>query len=256
MESVVNIYKPVGITPLQAIDAIRKIYPEYQGEKMTYAGRLDPMAEGVLLVLVGNARYKKDEFLTLDKTYEAEILLGIGTDTHDILGMPKIYSQSEVTTTRIRDEVQKIKGDFVYQFPVYASKPINGKPLFQWAREGGLEEIKIPTRLMRVHEVELQGQYTMTARACREHIVKNIGLVRGDFRQQAISEQWRNALCDASVDTYVVVRVRIRCASGTYIRTIAHELGKRLGTDAILIRLIRTEVGSYRSEQSREIDKL
>ena len=86
MNKILNIYKPVGISPLDAIKTLKEKYPELKDEKMTYAGRLDPLAEGVLLILAGNAVYEKEKYLKLDKEYEAEILFGFNTDTYDIFG--------------------------------------------------------------------------------------------------------------------------------------------------------------------------
>ncbi|MDE1988462.1 MAG: hypothetical protein KGJ58_03695 [Patescibacteria group bacterium] len=89
MKQVLNIYKKAGETPLETISRFRADNQEYQKEKITYAGRLDPLAEGVLILLVGDAVYEKEKYLKTDKEYEAEILFGFETDTYDILGLPK-----------------------------------------------------------------------------------------------------------------------------------------------------------------------
>ncbi len=90
MKKTITIYKPVGLTPLQAIQKFKEKHPEYKKAKIGYAGRLDPLAEGVLLVLVGEENKKIREYLKFDKEYKAEILFGISSDSHDVLGMPKI----------------------------------------------------------------------------------------------------------------------------------------------------------------------
>ena len=89
LKGVFNIHKPLGISPLDTIKTLKENHPELKGEKMTYAGRLDPMAEGVLLILAGKTVYEKEKYLKLDKEYEGEILFGFETDTYDILGLPK-----------------------------------------------------------------------------------------------------------------------------------------------------------------------
>ena len=76
MKNIINIYKKAGETPLEAINRLRSRRPEYQDVKITYAGRLDPLAEGVLILLAGDAVYEKEKYLKLDKEYEAEILFG------------------------------------------------------------------------------------------------------------------------------------------------------------------------------------
>lgn len=248
MEAVLNIYKPQGMTPLQVLDALRKEYVEYRDEKMTYAGRLDPMAEGVLIVLIGDAVHRKEEFLNLDKTYEVEVLFGFGTDTHDLLGMPVRYDMDELSDKWIREEVNNMEGIFQYPFPNYSSKPVNGKPLFQWAREGRLEEIVIPKRTMKVCDVNLLGMSTITIYEVMDLIGLRIENVEGDFRQEAIKNKWSAVLTEGDPEkTFCEARIEIRCASGTYIRTLVHELGKRLGDDATVTKLVRTKVGDYSS---------
>jgi tRNA pseudouridine55 synthase len=246
MEQILNIYKPQGMTPLQALDAVRRQYPEYRDMKMTYAGRLDPMAEGVLVVLVGDAVHRKEEYLGLDKVYEADIVFGIGTDTHDLLGMPELCGGQTVSDERREAEIRNMRGIFEYPFPKYSSKPVNGKPLFQWAREGKLDEIEIPKREMCVYDIEILDRYGIEPDAIRETAKAMISNIKGDFRQVEILRQWDAVLRGPINRTvYPAVRVRIHCASGTYIRTLVYELGKRLGTDAVLMRLVRTRVGDF-----------
>jgi tRNA pseudouridine55 synthase len=88
MDKVLNLYKQAGETPLECILRFKKNNPEYENVPMTYAGRLDPLAEGVLLVLTGKEVHRKEEFLNLKKEYEVDVLFGVGTDTFDVLGIP------------------------------------------------------------------------------------------------------------------------------------------------------------------------
>lgn len=253
MSAVLNVYKPQGMTPLQALDKLRAIHPKYKTESMTYAGRLDPMAEGVLVVLVGDAVHEKEMYLKLDKTYEADILLGFGTDTYDLLGMPTVY-KTDVSDEKIDAAVAAMKGIFEYPFPTYSSKPVNGKPLFQWAREGKLNEIEIPKRTMCVHGVELLDRYECTIEELENNVTAAIPRVQGDFRQKEIANRWQSVFDGMDKNAALpAMRIRIHCASGTYIRTLAHELGKRLGVDAVLLRLIRTKVGDLKIEDSTRI---
>ena len=254
MNAVLNIYKPQGMTPLQAIHAVREMYSAYRNEKMTYAGRLDPMAEGVLLVLVGDAVSEKETYCKLDKAYEADILFGVGTDTHDLLGMPVVSDEFGATKERMEATMRELRGAHEYAFPAYSSKPVKGKPLFQWARENKMHEIEVPKRLMYVHEVKLLGRYVMTADVLRDEIGHRIGRVAGDFRQRVIIDAWDGSLAGGGNRSFCGARVMVRCASGTYVRTLAHEWGKRLGTDAVLARLVRTQVGGYGRGESARID--
>src|SRR3989344_2208467 len=88
MKNILAVYKPVGITPLEAVMRYKQKHPQYRTKKMSYPGRLDPMAEGVLVLLAGEDTKKMISFMKHDKEYVADILLGLSTDTLDILGMP------------------------------------------------------------------------------------------------------------------------------------------------------------------------
>ena len=120
---------------------------------MTYAGRLDPMASGLLLILAGKEVKQKERYLKLSKEYEFEILFGFSTDTHDILG--KVYHSNILTNVGInlskkklvkliRSNLKNFQGEFTQDYPMYSSKTVKGKPLFQYARTG--EEVDIPNR--------------------------------------------------------------------------------------------------------------
>lgn len=254
MERILNVYKPRGMTPLQLLDRLRKKYPEYKSEKMTYAGRLDPMAEGVLVVLVGDAVHDKERYLVLDKIYEADIAFGFGTDTHDVLGLPTMQGIGEISDKSIVEEIRNMEGEWEYPFPIYSSKPVEGKPLFQWARENRIDEIDIPKRKMRIYKVTLLGRRAVSARAMKKDIEKLIANVRGDFRQREIIGRWKAVFGEIEgLRKFPIIRMRIDCASGTYIRTITHELGRRLGTDAVLMKLVRTKVGPFDQENSSRL---
>jgi len=247
-------YKKLGETPLQALDRLRLEKPEYKDAVLSYAGRLDPMAEGLLIVLVGEENKKREQYLGLDKVYEAEILFGIDTDTHDVLGLVKSISEPhnfDELETKIREVINNFPKQITLKYPHYSSKTVNGKALHEYARAGALENsgIEIPERVMNIHEMVIQDIYFITAEemlgSCRE----KISHVQGDFRQEKIVEQWREVLNNRLERMFMVAQVNIACSSGTYIRSIAHELGKRLTTGACLYSLKRTQVGGFKVEQ-------
>ena len=93
---VLPVYKNAGETPLECLERVRKQHPEFIHMPITYAGRLDPMAEGVLLLLIGDECMKKDEYLNLPKEYEVTVLFGFATDTYDLLGRVTEESKSRL----------------------------------------------------------------------------------------------------------------------------------------------------------------
>ncbi|MFQ5729908.1 MAG: hypothetical protein ACE5GN_06070 [Waddliaceae bacterium] len=239
----INIYKPIGISPLDVIKLLKEKNPEYRDVSITYAGRLDPMAEGILLLLTGDEVYKKEEYQKLDKEYEAEILFGFQTDTYDVLGLPQLLHSNEVVGD-IEKEIKNMVGEISLPLPPYSSYKINGKPLFMWAREGKLGEIEIPTRTTQIYEAEVLDSlpagrhgYEVSEKDLLEKITEKINLVKGDFRQEEILEKWREVL--KKKNKYLVVKARFKVSSGTYIRSIAHHLG------GVLLSLTRTKVGEF-----------
>src|SRR3989344_4215546 len=226
LDNIFNIYKPVGISPLDAIKLLKEKYPELKNEKMTYAGRLDPVAEGALLILAGNAVYEKEKYLKLDKEYEGEILFGFETDTYDVLGLPeKIKSyRHRMLIVEIRKILKSFEGEISLPLPPYSSYKIKGKPLFQWAREGKLSEIKIPIRQTKINSVELLSLNEISGKNLMKTIEQKINLTKGDFRQKEILSRWQKMLPKScwsiKTVTFQTAEIKIKCSSGTYIRSI------------------------------------
>ena len=254
MKNIINIYKKEGETPLEAIDRLRASNTEYQGVKITYAGRLDPLAEGVLILLAGEAVYDKEKYLKLDKEYEAEILFGFSTDTYDILGLAKKNKTLKILSKdELSESLKTFLGKIKMSFPPYSSYKIKGKPLFEWAREGRLEEIEVPEKEREVYEIKLIGLRKITGEKILVKINKKINKVKGDFRQQGILNKWSEILEKEFHSDFQTVKLSIKCSSGTYIRSIAHNLGKGFGTGAVLLSLKRVRVGKFKVEKSRKL---
>lgn len=246
MENVICLYKPIGITPLQLIHRFRKQYPEYEQVKLGYAGRLDPMADGLLLVLVGDENKKRKAYEDLPKEYECEVLFGIETDTYDILG--KIINKTapqENLDEKIKHIVPAFLGKHTQPYPPYSSQPVNGKPLYYWARNNKLSDIEIPTKNIEIYSIELISQNEIAAAELQKTITERIEKVNGDFRQEEIMKLWKNLSEEHKKQIFPIFRFRISCSSGTYIRSFAHNLGKQLGTSAIALSITRTKIGKY-----------
>ncbi|KKR47719.1 MAG: TruB family pseudouridylate synthase [Parcubacteria group bacterium GW2011_GWA1_40_21] len=280
MNKVLNIYKREGETPLEVINRFRANNPEYQSVKITYAGRLDPLAEGVLILLAGSAVYEKEKYLKLDKEYEAEIVFGFETDTYDILGLPK---RKKVIKDFHKDELagflNKFLGKNKQPFPPYSSYKIKGKPLFEWSREEKIKDIKIPEKEREIYEIKILRLQKINGRNLLAQINKKIQKVKGDFRQEKILKKWQGILKDKPANKFQnfknkmvhnfsdsrncvpfsysaefqTAKIKIKCSSGTYIRSIAHKLGKDLKIGATLLNLKRTKVGDFEIKDSLKI---
>ncbi len=258
MQKILNIYKPIGMTPFGVIKKLKEQNLEYKNVPITYAGRLDPLAEGVLILLADEAVHDKEKYLGLDKEYEAEILLGFKTDSLDILGLSNVRGSSLPTGQagshiEIKEELDKLRGDFVFELPAYSSFKVKGKPLFQWAREGRIDEIEIPKRKTKIYDIKLMDSYKIESGELLDLIINKINLVKGDFRQEEIKKQWQKLLSVRHLPCRQagpishrceVVKIRVGCSSGTYVRSIADKLG------GVLLGLKRTKVGDFNFKNS------
>lgn len=254
MNQVLNIYKKTGETPLEAINRLRVKRPEYQDVKITYAGRLDPLAEGALILLAGDAVYEKEKYLKLDKEYEAEILFGFETDTYDILGLPKEKKKiKNLDKEDLNESLKFFLGKNKQSFPPYSSYKVKGKALFEWAREGKIKEIEIPEKEREVYEIKILQLRKIKAKNLLAQINRKINKVKGDFRQEKILKQWEKILKNNADTEFQTAKIVIKCSSGTYIRSIAHSLGRDLKTGAILLNLVRTMIGEFGIEDSLRI---
>ncbi|MBX4200262.1 hypothetical protein KW790_02280 [Candidatus Parcubacteria bacterium] len=242
---VIKLYKNLGETPLECILRFRHDNPDFEKINMTYLGRLDPMAEGLLLVLAGNTK-EKNKYLEWDKTYEFEVLWGFETDTYDVLG--KITNISDIPLKNfdrhIAPLLKKISEKKTQGYPPYSSKTVLGKALHTWAREGKIDEIDIPSRSVKIFSIEHLDTRLVTQDEILEEIINKIDLVKGDFRQGEIIKLWKKSIKHG--EPALISAFRASVSSGTYIRSIAHEMGHILGTSALAYSIRRTRVGEYK----------
>lgn len=158
-------------------------------EKISVAGRLDPMAEGLLLLLIGEKNKKRKEYEKLSKQYTFKVLFGIQTDTYDLLGIPTI-TLPEILNSRqisvIRRFCREKIGTNYQEYPPYSSKPLNGKPLYYWARRNDLKGKKLPRRGISISAFEFNDSSEISGSKLLDTIQVKIPLVTGDFRQDEI----------------------------------------------------------------------
>lgn len=238
------IHKPIGKTPLQAIKALQRKRPQLQKVKLGYAGRLDPMAQGLLLVLEGEENKKKHLYENLTKTYEVDILFGIATDTYDVMGKITAQKPPAIHKERVEKTLKEYEGTFAQAYPPYSSKAVNGKPLFKWARENRLHEIPIPTKDVTIFSITLQQWRTCSSQELkgRVAIVKS---VEGVFRQEDIIKEWEKYFAIYPDVVYPLLTVTVTASSGTYMRLLAHALGEKVGIPALAFGIKRTAIGEF-----------
>ncbi|MES2668617.1 MAG: hypothetical protein V4644_02930 [Patescibacteria group bacterium] len=253
----VVIEKALGQTPLAALEAWRARNPAHAALPATYAGRLDPMAEGKLLVLLGEECKRQEAYRGLDKQYEIEVVLGLETDTGDALGMPSEGSSALPSAAAIRKVVRSLEGTVTLPYPAYSSKTVAGKPLFQYALEGTLGTIEIPTHTETLYRIRHHGTTRIPKAELEEWIAdilsrapraeeasKELGR---DFRQDDIRAAWTALFRSMQRQDFMLLRLCVTAGSGAYMRTLAERIGALLGMPGMALSIRRTKIGTYRT---------
>ncbi len=248
---VLNLYKNLCETPRERLDRLRIERPEYAHEVLSYAGRLDPMAEGVLLTLVGSANGQREAYLNMSKEYVLDVLFGFSTDTYDVLGrVMESGEPEEVTKSAIQKSLNEFRGSVEQEYPPYSSKTVDGKSLFEWARASMLGSIVVPKKTVTVYEIKIESVYKLSEKTLLNYIEQHVGRVNGDFRQDEILQTWNRYLRQNGDRSFVCATIKISCSSGVYARSIAHGLGQDLGVPALSLHILRTKVGEYSVDKS------
>ena len=251
MKNIIIINKKEGETPLFALEKFRLKNTKYLNVPLTYAGRLDPMASGVLIILAEKEIKNKEKYLALDKKYNFSVLFGFSTDTYDILGKvcsrsaTNFFRQAEIRlASLVKDNLKYFKGKFKQKYPIYSSKTVNGKPLFSYARKG--ESVEIPDRDIFVKKLIFVRIRNINSEKLFLNIKKRIKKVKGDFRQEEILKIWQKNLLGANKKKiFYIADFSIKCTSGTYVRSLANSLGEKMKIPALALAIKRTKVGKF-----------
>jgi len=202
-DDILLINKPKGIS---SFDVIRQLRKKLGIRKMGHAGTLDPLASGLMIIGVETGTKKLTDYIKLDKTYVADILLGRETTTGDMEG--EVTKQAKVLFLEedyINQLVNAFNGDFELLPPIYSAIKKDGKPLYKYARSG--EEVEILPRMMKVYKSEFLGS--------------------------------------DKVEEGFILRVSFDVASGVYVRSLVVKIGELLGVPATLYDLKRTKIGEF-----------
>ena len=202
--------KPAGMTSHDVVARVRRLANE---RAVGHLGTLDPMATGVLPLVLGRMTRLAQFYLTSEKSYEGEIRFGFATDTYDAEGAPTGPPQPvALTLEQVRVGAARFRGSIQQTPPPFSAKKIAGVPAYKLARKK--KEVELKPIQVEVREFEI--------------------LSLDDDR----------------------ARFRARVASGTYLRSVAHDLGQLLGVGAHLATLRRTRVGEFGLEEAHTLDEL
>jgi tRNA pseudouridine55 synthase len=209
LNGVINVYKEKGYTSHDVVAKLRGILKQ---KKIGHTGTLDPEAEGVLPVCLGNATKLCDMLTEKRKEYIAEFLCGVVTDTQDMTGTVLSRSKADLTEEAVRTVIMSFLGESDQIPPMYSACKVNGRRLYELAREG--KEVERKARRITIYELEILGMELPN------------------------------------------VTIRVLCSKGTYIRTLCHDIGQKLGCGAAMQSLLRTRVERFTLADARRLDEI
>lgn len=205
-----NIYKPKGLTSHDVVARLRKITKVRQ---IGHTGTLDPFATGVLPICIGKAT-RLIEYLDDDKEYLATVQFGKNTATYDLEGEITATFDKKVTEEDVKNTLKDFEGEISQIPPIYSAIKVNGKKLYDYARQG--QDIEIKPRKVTISKIELK-EFDKTSQSAK---------------------------------------ITVACSKGTYIRSIAYDLGAKLGCGGYLTALERTQAGKFQVNTAIKLEDL
>lgn len=256
MKRYVVLDKKIGETPLQALTAWKALHPRYASVPATYAGRLDPMASGKLLILLGEECKRKERYTGLDKEYEVSVLLDIATDTADTLGLARSQgNHSFPTRAEVAEALQKEIGTRSHAYPLFSAKTVNGIPLFMHALRGTTDSLSVPVHPETIYRIAHISTKRVPKDTLQHYIETALSVVPRDtdprkeagkdFRQEEIRAQWERLFANMEAREFTVLTLRVVCGTGAYMRSLAERIGESLGTCALAASIHRTRIGRF-----------
>lgn len=217
---ILNVYKEINWT---SHDVVAKLRSVLGTKKIGHAGTLDPLAEGVLIVLTDKDTKSQEKYMGMEKEYLAEIAFGAKSPTYDLegdLSIGKRREKSAILKAKLESVLFKYGGKFEQKVSPFSAVKVGGEKLYEKARKGEIR--KLPAREVEVKEIKLEL-----------------------FEEKEIQGNF-----------LPVATLKIVCSKGFYVRSLAHDLGEELKVGGVLTKLIRTRVGDYRVEDAKRINEI
>lgn len=217
MNGILPLWKEKGMTSHDCVFKLRKILGT---KKVGHTGTLDPSVEGVLPICIGQATKVAEYVTDSGKEYVAVVSIGTATETEDADGevVTSDLSPKQISRSQIEEVLAQLTGEITQIPPMYSAVKVNGRKLYEYARKG--IEVERPERKVFIHDIKLL-----------------------DPVQSYEGEE-------------VQFRIRVACGKGTYIRTLAVQIGELLGYPAHMAALVRTSSGTYRQADCRTLDEV
>ena len=234
---VLLIDKPLEWSSFDLVKKIRNLLRrklEVKKIKVGHAGTLDPLASGLMIICTGKATKKIESFQGQPKEYIADLKLGESTPSFDLeTEVDKTYPTDHIGLDFIEKTLEQFRGEIMQVPPLFSAKRLGGKRAYEFARKG--EDIKLNPVPVTIHELE---------------ILEFMGAEKKSERDTGFEHS-----PNRGSDSGLYLRLRVRCSKGTYIRSLASDIGKALESGAYLAGLRRTAIGDYRVDDAMSLKK-
>ena len=219
-DGLILLNKSKGISSFGAINHLKRVI---KAKKVGHAGTLDPMAEGLMIVMINDATKFSDDLMKKEKEYYVEMELGYKTDTYDLEGtvIERYETEINISNAQIIKAVNSFKGKIKQIPPMYSAIKVDGKKLYDLARKG--VEVERAERNVEISEI------------------RKIKIIRPDK--------------NLKVNENIKISFYVKVSSGTYIRSLVYDIGEKLGVFATMTRLVRTKIGRFEIEDAIDLEK-
>lgn len=217
LDGILAIHKEIGMTSHDVVFKLRKIL---KTKKVGHTGTLDPEVSGVLPICIGKATRVSDYVMESGKQYRAEVTIGMSTTTEDQTGdivEERPVSDAVWTVSDIEQVLKQLTGEIEQIPPMYSAVKVNGKKLYEYARQN--IEVERPVRKVHISEINLISDLTFENQTCK-------------------------------------FEIEVECGKGTYIRTLATQIGELLGYPAHMSHLVRLKSGGFSLNEAVKLDEL
>lgn len=251
----IRVYKRKGITMGKLLKEIKK-EKNLKDEKIAFTGRLDPLAHGEIILLIGKKSCKKlDNFIKKDKKYIFRMVSNLNTDSLDILGKANLSKNiKNIDFNKLEKIIKNMNGlSYKQLYPNYSSicvKNAEGlrQPLWWWTKNDRLDEINIPSKNVLIKNINILKKELIKPQYIIEEILKDICLLEDDnngFRKKEIIESWNLIKENKNLPDYLqVYDLEADVSSGTYIRQLVQDISNKIGVELLTLSIFRPEFGN------------
>ena len=251
---VLPIWQPVGYSTYQITSAIGQKFDM----KATHTGVLDPLAEGVIIVLLGDERFNKSKFSDFKKGYEFDVTFGIKTDSYDGMGLVTEYKEpvEKISIENIDKLTKSFEGNYTQTVPLYSARKVNSKKLFLYPKEK-LVIPELPKKSGHIYKLECKNVRTASLYSLADVIITQVKKVkRGEYRQVETIKSWNEVKTKHADQKLYTASFYVELSRGLYVRSLSQDIAERLGTIGFVSKLVRTQNGNFNRESSFTLEKI